>query len=108
MYLSDIVNLIEKAINNKNELYLKVKTAQADKKKEVRFCPYIYGLDLLEIPFTWGYLPETKSFYTLLLSQIEELEIITIAFMPFPNAKYLKPPGEEHYCVVKGSWKYIP
>lgn len=108
MGLSEIIKLIYKAISNKNELFLKVRAAQGDKIKEIRFCPYVYGLDQLEIPFIWGYLPEIKGFYKLLLNQIEEGETITISYSPFPNAKYLKPQGEVHYCVLKGSWRYLP
>lgn len=107
MDFSEMTSLIQKAINIKNELLLKVKTLPGASVKEVRFCPYIYGLDQLEIPFIWGYLPEIKSFYKLFLTQIESVDTITIAFSPFPNARYLKPDGEEHYCILKGSWRYI-
>lgn len=108
MTLLDMTNLIQTAINNKNELFLKVKPPSSEKIKEVRFCPYIYGVDSLEFPFMWGYLPQFDTFYKIPLQQIEDAETIRILYTPFPNAKYLKPQGEEHYCVLKGEWKYRP
>jgi len=106
MNFPEIVSSIKNAITNKNELYIKIKAASSNAFKEIRFCPYIYGVDPLKFQFVWGYMPQFQTFYKIHLQQIEEAEVIRILYTPFPNAKYLKPEGEEHLCVLDGNWKY--
>lgn len=108
MNVSDITFLIKDAITSKNELFIKIKAASSSAFREIRFCPYIYGIDPLKFQFVWGFMPQYQTFYKIHLQQIEEAEIIRIMYTPFPNAKYLKPDGEEHLCVLDGGWKYRP
>lgn len=103
----NISELIKVAISDKKELNLKLKTTSNATQQEVRFCPYIYGEDTLNFKFIWGYLPQFQTFYSLPVQQIEAAEPVRVLYSAFPNAKYLKPQGEEHYCVLEGGWKYI-
>lgn len=103
----NLTHLIKTAIEAKKELVVKLKSNSTFSSQEVRFYPYIFGADLLNFKFIWGYLPELKTFYSLPLQQIEEAEPNFSTYSPFSFAKYLKPQGEKHFCVLEGVWKYI-
>lgn len=96
----------ENAISKRIELFLKVKLSGISDYQDIRLQPYIFGKDVLGFQFLWGYIPNLDVFYKILINLIGEAEELSISFTPLPNAKYIRPDGETHYCVVKGEWKY--
>lgn len=88
------------------ELFLKVEIVETRQFKNVRFQPYIYGRDVLGFQFLWGFVPELNIFYKIPTYLICEVSSMSIRFTPISSAKYIRPDGERHYCVVKGEWRY--
>ena len=93
---------IELAIQQKKELLLRVTYGPSEIISDVFICPYLYGLDVLNYEFVWGYLPEHSTFYKVLVFHIIAAEIVEVPFEVLPCACYQYAQGDELPFIVEG------
>ncbi|MEO6233327.1 MAG: hypothetical protein ABJB11_18620 [Ferruginibacter sp.] len=100
--MTNIVETIKDAISQKRELSLTIKYG-VGQTIEIDIEPYVYGQDLMQYEFVWGYLPHSMTFYKLLIDHIEQA-IITNEEVPVDNEKamYIYSMGEEHHAIIEG------
>lgn len=98
-----LIDIIQSAILEKKELLLIIKPSDdATENIEVFMQPYVYGHDVLQYSFVWGYLSHNGVFYKILTDWIISAETIEIPFSAQEDAVYEQSPGEEHLCVLEG------
>lgn len=97
----NLTELIKKAITTKKELRIKLKPSSTFTSQEIRFCPFIFGADLLNFKFIWGYLPDYEIFYSLPVREIDHAAPLSNLFSSYPSPTYSKASGEKHYCVLE-------
>jgi hypothetical protein len=95
------------AINTKTKLILTVKYGLGD-ELTVDFDPYIYGEDIMQYPFVWGFLPHSRNFYKFGLDRIIEAKDTIKRFLIESDAVYLYGLEESHKAVVKGLERVFP
>lgn len=98
-----LIDIIQSAIQEKKELLLKIKSGEEPESYlEVFMQPYIYGNDILQYGFVWGYLSHNGVFYKVLTDWIVSAETIEIPYTVQDGSVYDQSPGEEHLCVLEG------
>ncbi len=100
--MKKIIDTIDKAIQEKKALILRVKHGLGSTLEDIGFEPYIYGDDTLQYPFVWGYLSHSGLFYKLLLDHIISAKLTEESFSVRPEACYQYALEEEHFSVLKG------
>jgi hypothetical protein len=68
----------------------------------IEFQPYIYGQDIMQFDFVWGYIPLNKVFYKIHLDNVASVQVTEITYTVLPDAVYLYSIEEEHYSVLVG------
>ncbi len=96
-------DIVKSAIHEKKELLLKVKSGtESGDYIEVFMQPYVYGNDVLQYEFIWGYLAHNHVFYKILTNWIVSAETIEIPYTVLEGTEYEYASGEEHFCILEG------
>lgn len=97
-----ITDTIELAIQQKKQLLLKVTYGDSDIESDLFICPYVFGIDVLDYEFVWGYLPDQDTFYKVLVLHVIAAEIIELSFDVLPQACYQYAQADEIPFIVDG------
>lgn len=98
-----LIDTIQSAIQEKKEVLLKIKSGdEPGAFMEVFMQPYIYGSDVLQYNFIWGYLSHNGIFYKVLTDWVVAAETIEIPYAVQQGVVYDQSPGEELICVLEG------
>lgn len=97
-----VTDTIELAIQQKKELLLKVTYGDSDLSSDLFICPYLFGIDVLNYEFVWGYLPVQDTFYKVLILHVQAAEIIELSFEVLPQACYQYVQADEIPEIVEG------
>ena len=88
------------AIENHETLLVKMKYGLGN-EFEVEFDPYIFGDDIMQYKFVWGYLPSNKLYYKLIVDFIISIKKTNKKFEFNKGAMYINSFEEEHYASLK-------
>jgi len=100
--------LIKQAIYSNIEIEIEyLYGLQSDKRTVNEFTtvhlqPYIYGDDIFQYSFVWGYLPDRKVCYKFLLDNIRKVVLTKTNYKVVPEVSYQYSLEEEHYDVLQG------
>lgn len=97
-----ITDTIELAIQQKKQLLLKVTYGDSDIESDLFICPYVFGIDVLNYEFVWGYLPDQETFYKVLILHVQAAEITELQFEVLPQACYQYLQADEIPEIVEG------
>ena len=100
MTREEIVSTIEKAIDNHLTLTVMYKYGFGD-PIEVNFNPYIYGSDIMQYDFVWGFLTNNPMHYKMLVDFIVSAKLTTKKFTVESDSIYLYASEEEHWNRIK-------
>jgi hypothetical protein len=88
------------AIENHETLLIKMKYGLGN-ELEVEFDPYIYGSDIMQYGFIWGFLPWNRLYYKLMVDFIISIEKTNKKFELNTKAMYINSSEEEFYASLK-------
>ncbi len=95
-----ITESINKAIDNMKTMRLTIKSGIGG-IIEIDFDPYIYGSDIMQYEFLWGYMPKSKLFYKMRVDSIVEAKTTNDNFIMQNDTLYLFAIEEEHWNHIK-------
>ena len=95
-----IIETINKAIDNHLTLTVVYKYGLGD-TVEVNFNPYIYGSDIMQYEFVWGFLTNNPMHYRMLVDFIVSAKLTTKKFTVESDSIYLYALEEEHWNRIK-------
>ena len=96
----DYEQKIIKAIEDHETLLIKMKYGLGN-ELELEFDPYIYGDDIMQYKFVWGYLPWSKLYYKLMVDFIISIKKTNKKFELNKGAMYINSLEEKHYASLK-------
>lgn len=96
----EIEEKIIHAIENHETLLIKMKYGLGN-ELEVEFDPYIYGSDIMQYGFVWGFLPWNGLMYKIICDFILSVKSTKKKFTVQPYAIYLYAIEEEHRIRVR-------
>lgn len=102
-----IENRIRHAIASFTTMQVLIKNSHGE-EMDIEMDPYIYGADIMQYVFVWGFLPHSRNFYKLELDKIINIKDTLKRFSVEPEAVYLYGIEEEQGAVVKGFNRIFP
>lgn len=94
-----IENRIKHAIESRTTMLVVLKYS-GGMELEAELNPYIFGEDIMQYEFVWGFLPHSGNFYKLELDKIISVKNTIKRFSIEPEAVYLYALEERHTAVV--------
>ena len=101
MEKKDVSELIKESIQTCKQVTIKMKSGFG-REISISFHPYIYGHDIFQFEFVWGYYPVAHVFYKILTENISSISISEITYTVLPDAIYQYSLEEEHFAVLVG------
>lgn len=103
----NFTEVFKQAIITAQQIRLGYKNGFGNNVPEQIFHPYVFGSDIYQHSFVWGYLPYTMTFYKFFLDNITEVFLTDISYTVLPEAMYLYAAEEEHQFVLHGFYKFF-
>lgn len=98
----EIYEVLEKAINEKNEVVLTVKHGLGDTIPDTHFQGYRLGNDTYQYGYVWGYLSDLNLYYKFLLDQIVAVKVIETKYAVREDACYQHAIEEDTFAQLDG------
>lgn len=101
MHPGTIEEKIKEAVETSKQVNIKMLYGLGN-EISIEFQPYIYGQDIMQFSFVWGYIPFNRVFYKIHLDNIKSVQVTEITYTVLPGAIYMWSLEEEHYSVLVG------
>jgi hypothetical protein len=96
----DFNAIIREAVKNKQTLEFEVRYGIGNDFLKIELDTYIFGADIYQYDFVWGYLPDEQKYYKLMLEFIYSINQTHKNFIVQNDALYLYASEEEHWSRV--------
>lgn len=98
----EIDKVIRQAIETMQTVELKINYGLGDSVIEIDLDPYIFGADIMQYDFVWGFIPSQHLYFRLMYNSIVSAKLTNKKFIVQNDALYLYAMEEEHWSRAKG------